>query len=44
MNRAKNMVLIAQKLSCFVETASRLYEKAENEGKVDELNLKLGIK
>ena len=34
-NRGKHIVLIAMKLKCFVETASRLYARAERENKVE---------
>jgi hypothetical protein len=37
-DRGKKIVLLAQKLGCFVEQASRLYEKAEKENKLTRIN------
>jgi len=37
MNRGKRIVVLAEKLGCFVESASRLYSLAEKEHKIREL-------
>ena len=34
INRGQRIVLLAEKLECFVETASRLYSMAEKEHKI----------